>query len=99
MRKILERLNDEPSVVHLGSAVGAALNMGLQGCNPEAHLVIEEKIDLVWKQVPVIHGVSEGAYGGLLRTVSGRWDSGTVERSLALAVECSLTLAVERSAV
>jgi len=83
MRKVLERINDEPSLLHPGSAVGAALNMSFQGCNPEAHLVIEEKIDLVWKQVPVIHGVSEGAYGGLLHTVSGaveRWSGGTVER-------------------
>jgi hypothetical protein len=44
--------------------------MGLQGLNPEAHLVIEEEIDLVWKQVPVIHGVSDRDYGGPLSHVS-----------------------------
>jgi len=106
MRKILERIDDEPSLIHPGSAVGAALNMGLQGCNPEAHLVIEEQVDLVWKQVPVIHGVSEG---GLRRVVTNgfrtveRWNGGAVEpwveRSLSLAVKCSLTLAVECCAV
>jgi len=55
MRKILERVNDEASLLHLGSTVGAGLNMSSQGGNPKAHLVIEEEIDLVWKQVPMFH--------------------------------------------
>src|SRR6185437_9055347 len=42
-----------------GRALGARTNMGLQGTYPEAHLVIEEEVDLVWKQVSVDHGVSE----------------------------------------
>jgi hypothetical protein len=29
--------------------------MGLQGGDPEAHLVINEQVDFVWKQVPMIH--------------------------------------------
>src|SRR6185437_7878976 len=42
-----------------GRALGARTNVGLQGTYPEAHLVIEEEVDLVWKQVSVDHGVSE----------------------------------------
>jgi len=49
MRSILQRLSDETSFVELRTAVGAIAKMGLQGSNPEAHLVIEEEIDLVWK--------------------------------------------------
>ena len=46
-----ERLRAEipPSLVDLRPAVGTIANMGLQGGNPEAHLVIEEEVDLVWK--------------------------------------------------
>ena len=47
--EVFQRVHDEPRLVELGAAVGAIANMGLQGCNPEAHLVIEEEIDLVWK--------------------------------------------------
>jgi hypothetical protein len=44
--------------------------VGPQGVNPEAHLVVEEQVDFVWKQVPVIHGVSEAAYGAGFELVS-----------------------------
>ena len=67
MRSILQRLRDGTSFVELRTAVGAIAKMGLQGSNPEAHLVIEEEIDLVWKQVSMIHwspGVcTEGSFG------------------------------------
>jgi len=67
MRSILQRLRDETSFVELRTAVSAIAKMGFQGSNPEAHLVIEEKIDLVWKQVSMIHwspGVcTEGSFG------------------------------------
>jgi hypothetical protein len=50
MREILQRIQDESRLVYLRSAVGAIANVGLQGCNPEAHLVaVEEQVDLVWK--------------------------------------------------
>jgi hypothetical protein len=55
MGEIFQRVHDELRFVELGSTVRTIANMGLQGSNPEAHLVIEEEIDLVWKQVPVIH--------------------------------------------
>ena len=51
-------------------AVGTITNVGLQGCNPEAHLVIEEEVDLVWKKVPMVHWVSGGLYGGGIGLVS-----------------------------
>jgi len=50
MRKIFQRVDDEPSLINLHSALGTITNVGLQGVRPEAHLVIvEEEIDLVWK--------------------------------------------------
>ena len=49
MGEIFQRVHDESCLVELGSAVGTIANVGLQGSNPEAHLVIEEEIDLVWK--------------------------------------------------
>ena len=45
-------------------------NVGFQGCYPEAHLVIEEEVDLVWKKVPMVHWVSGGLYGGWIALVS-----------------------------
>jgi hypothetical protein len=67
MGEILQRLHDESRLVEPGSTVGTIGDVGLQGSNPEAHLVIEEEVDLVWKQVPVIHGISEVAYGAAVR--------------------------------
>jgi hypothetical protein len=49
VRSVFQRFHEEPSFVDLCPAVGTFANMGLQGGNPEAHLVIEEEIDLVWK--------------------------------------------------
>ena len=57
VRDVFQGIDDEPRLFDLGAAVVTIANVGLQGCNPEAHLVIEEEIDLVWKQVPVIHEV------------------------------------------
>jgi hypothetical protein len=42
-------------LLDLRATIGAIANMGPQGVDPEAHLVIEEQVDLVWKQVPVVH--------------------------------------------
>src|SRR6185437_9743356 len=65
MGHVLDSIDDRARVFDLGATVGAIATVGLQGCNPEAHLVIEEEIDLVWKQVPVVHGVSGGTYGAV----------------------------------
>jgi hypothetical protein len=61
---VFQGVDDETSLVDFGSTVIAITNMGLQGCYPEAHLVIEEEVDLVWKKVPMVHWVSGGLYGG-----------------------------------
>jgi hypothetical protein len=70
MREILQSVDDEPRLFDLEAAVLTITNVGLQGLDPEAHLVIEEKIDLVWKQVPVIHWFSEVLYGAGGESVS-----------------------------
>ena len=70
MRDVFQRIQDEASFVDFGPTVIAITNMGLQGCYPEAHLVIEEEIDLVWKKVPMVHWVSGGLYGGWIALVS-----------------------------
>jgi len=49
MRDVLQSIDDEPGLFDFEAAVFAITNVGLQGLDPEAHLVIEEKIDLVWK--------------------------------------------------
>jgi hypothetical protein len=76
MGEIFQRVDDEARVLDPHAAIGTIANMGLQGLNPEAHLVIEEEIDLVWKQVPVIHGVSEKDYGARLVMVSADFVTG-----------------------
>ena len=48
-KRQLAFLPDEPRLFDFEAAVFAITNVGLQGLDPEAHLVIEEKIDLVWK--------------------------------------------------
>jgi hypothetical protein len=50
VRKVLESLHDHPGFLDAYAAIRTVANVGLQGIHPEAHLVIvEEKIDLVWK--------------------------------------------------
>ena len=49
MRDVFQCIDDEPSLFDFEAAVFTIANVGLQGLDPEAHLVIEEKIDLVWK--------------------------------------------------
>jgi hypothetical protein len=80
VREVFQRVHDEPGFIDPGATLRTITNVGLQGRNPEAHLVIEEKIDLVWKQVPMVHGISEGAYeldhglvSGCADGVSGLW--------------------------
>jgi hypothetical protein len=70
VRDVFQGVDDEASLLDLRLAMGTIANMGFQGCNPEAHLVIEEEIDLVWKQVPMVHWVSGGLYGGVIEMVS-----------------------------
>jgi hypothetical protein len=70
VRNVFQGVYDEPSFVDLRLTMGTIANMGLEGCNPKAHLVIEEEIDLVWKQVPMVHWVSGGLYGGVIEMVS-----------------------------
>src|SRR6185503_14650083 len=70
MGEIFERIHDEAGFIDLRAAFGTIANMGFQGVYPEAHLVIEEEVDLIWKQVPVIHGVSGMAYGASSKFVS-----------------------------
>ena len=67
---VFQGIHDEPSRVDLGPTVITITNVGLQGCYPEAHLVIEEEVDLVWKKVPMVHWVSGGLYGGWIALVS-----------------------------
>jgi hypothetical protein len=83
VRNILQSIDDEPGLFDFEAAVFTIANVGLQGLDPEAHLVIEEKIDLVWKQVPVIHEFSESIYGGERESVSNtieRWSGRVAER-------------------
>ena len=49
MGDVFQGVHNQLCLVDLGSALGTIANVGLQGCNPEAHLVIEEEVDLVWK--------------------------------------------------
>jgi hypothetical protein len=49
VRSVFQGVHNEPGFVDLCLALRTIANMGLQGCNPEAHLVIEEEVDLVWK--------------------------------------------------
>ena len=48
MRDILECADYESRFFDLRTTIGAITNVGFQGTDPEAHLLIEEKIDLVW---------------------------------------------------
>jgi hypothetical protein len=49
VRNVFQSIHNEPGLVDLCFALRTVANMSLQGCNPEAHLVIEEEVDLVWK--------------------------------------------------
>jgi hypothetical protein len=42
MWDVFQCIEDEARLLDLFAAVSTIANMGLQGCNPEAHLVIEE---------------------------------------------------------
>jgi hypothetical protein len=53
--EIFQSVDDDARVLDLGAALGTIANVGLQGLNPEAHLIVEDEIDLVWKQVPMFH--------------------------------------------
>jgi hypothetical protein len=55
VRNTFQGPDDLACLLNLRSALGTIANMGLQGGYPEAHLVINEKVDFVWKQVPMIH--------------------------------------------
>jgi len=70
MREVFQGLHDETGLVDLCAALRAIANVGLEGTYPKAHLVIEEEVNFVGKQVPVIHGVSEEAYGAGCKFVS-----------------------------
>jgi hypothetical protein len=73
MGEVFQGIHDEAGVVDLRAALGTIANMGLQGVHPKAHLVIvEEEVDFVGKQVPVIHGVSDKAYGAGFGFVSDK---------------------------
>jgi len=63
----LQGVYGDAGFVDQRTASRALANMGSQGGHPEAHLVIEEEVDLVWKEVPVVHGVSEES----VRSVDG----------------------------
>jgi hypothetical protein len=53
VREVFQDSHEPTRLFDLRSALGTIADMGLQGCYPEAHLVIEEEVDLVWKQVPI----------------------------------------------
>ncbi|HTE44446.1 MAG TPA: hypothetical protein VK636_04290 [Gemmatimonadaceae bacterium] len=55
MGDVFQGIEYEARFVDLRAAMRTIANMSLQGGNPEAHLVIEEEVDLVWKKMPVIH--------------------------------------------
>jgi len=55
MRNVFQRVDDKPRLLDSGATVVTLIEVGLQGLNPEANLVVEQKVDLVWKKVPVIH--------------------------------------------
>jgi len=57
VREVFQRVHDEPGFVDPGTTLHTITKVGLQGRNPEAHLVIEEKVDLVGEEVSVIHDV------------------------------------------
>ena len=49
MRSLFHGAQDPARFLDLRAALGTIANMGLQGSDPEAHLVIYEEIDFVWK--------------------------------------------------
>jgi hypothetical protein len=65
MREVFQHAHHEAGFLDLCTAFRALADVGPQGIHPKAHLVIEEEVDLVWKQVPVIHEVSGKAYGAV----------------------------------
>ena len=67
MRDCLQGVYGDACFIDQRAASRAFADMGSKGGHPEAHLVIEEEVDLVWKEVPVVHGVS----GGSVRRVDG----------------------------
>ena len=58
MRHVFQQIDREPGLIESLAALDAITKVGLQGCYPKAHLVVDEEIDFVWKQMSVIHGVS-----------------------------------------
>jgi hypothetical protein len=55
VRNSFQSPDDLSGLLDLRPALGTIANMGLQGGYPEAHLVINEQVNFVWKQVPMIH--------------------------------------------
>jgi hypothetical protein len=49
MRNSFQRRDDLACLLNLRPALGTIANMGLQGGDPKAHLVINEKVDFVWE--------------------------------------------------
>ncbi|HEY4218855.1 MAG TPA: hypothetical protein VGM67_17060 [Gemmatimonadaceae bacterium] len=81
VRNVFQCIDHEAGVFHLPATLPTLAQMGLQGTYPEAHLVIEEEVDLVWEQVSMVHWVSGNTYGMRPELVSGNGGTGgTVER-------------------
>jgi hypothetical protein len=72
VRDVFQRVDHEASVFHLRSTFRALAQMGPQGIHPEAHLIIDEEVDLVWEQVSMVHWVSGNTYGVHPELVSRR---------------------------
>jgi hypothetical protein len=54
----LEGVQRHPRILDASPAFVAFAQMGAKRGNAKAHLIIEEEVDLVGKQVPMVHEVS-----------------------------------------
>jgi hypothetical protein len=61
MGDALEDVYRHLRILDASPALVALAQMGAERGDAKAHLVIEEEIDLVGKQVPMVHGVSGDA--------------------------------------
>jgi len=55
VRDVFQRIDDKAGLLDSSATFVTLLEVGLEGLNPEANLVVEQEVDLVWKKVPVIH--------------------------------------------
>jgi hypothetical protein len=55
MGNVFQRIDDKTRLLDASATFVTLGEVGLEGLNPEANLVVEQEVDLVWKKMPVIH--------------------------------------------